>query len=244
MHWQTELERGEASTVYIGSSNGGRELAVKAVSSRDTAAEIAALDALDGHPHLVRFFGHERQRQRSLLLLERCECTLKDEVERDAMPISAVEACRQLCSAVAHMHALEWSHGALQPGHVLVRGRALKLGSLGHARRVRHDDPYQPLEARDGRGTDLFALGAVMEFVLGGGGVSSVGPTGRDLVQRLQVAEHAKRVPAEECLRHPLFWPGLTMGPERCFRAWIRTKMPKLVRNWCLPMPSCCHCHC
>ena len=33
-----------------------------------------------------------------------------------------------------------------------------------------------------------------------------------------QAAEHAKRVPAEECLRHPLFRPGLTMtGPERFF---------------------------
>jgi hypothetical protein len=80
---------------------------------------------------------------------ERGERDLRSAVLEGALPAGgATGACRQLCAAVAHLHAHDWCHRDLKPGNVLLVGGVVKLCDFGLARIL----PPPPACAATGRG--------------------------------------------------------------------------------------------
>ncbi|KAK0414520.1 hypothetical protein QR680_011476 [Steinernema hermaphroditum] len=134
--------------------------------------ECTTHQALNGHPHIVRYVDSDWgtvYRDRFLLLMEYAPFGDLRDVIRDFGPLRREVAWKffdQIISAVGHMHRLGHVHDAIHPRNVFAFSSDLcKLGDFGNGTRI-NEDPRFGLkmtvrEARDIQGavdTLLFLL--------------------------------------------------------------------------------------
>ncbi|XP_061849455.1 serine/threonine-protein kinase/endoribonuclease IRE2 isoform X2 [Colius striatus] len=85
--------------------------------------EVQLLRESDEHPHVVRYFCTEKDKQFHYIAIELCSATLQEYVESpsfDRRSLDPVSVLRQTVSGLAHLHSLSIVHRDLKPCNILI----------------------------------------------------------------------------------------------------------------------------
>ncbi|XP_054036693.1 serine/threonine-protein kinase/endoribonuclease IRE2 [Dryobates pubescens] len=120
------LGHGAGGTFVFRGQFDGRKVAVKRLLPECfhlVDREVQLLRESDEHPHVVRYFCTERDRQFHYIATELCAATLQQYVESpsfDRRGLDPVSVLRQTMSGLAHLHSLSIVHRDLKPCNILI----------------------------------------------------------------------------------------------------------------------------
>uniref|UniRef100_A0A8C3VCI0 non-specific serine/threonine protein kinase n=1 Tax=Catharus ustulatus TaxID=91951 RepID=A0A8C3VCI0_CATUS len=120
------LGHGAGGTFVFRGQFEGRNVAVKRLLPQCVHLldrEVQLLRESDEHPHVVRYFCTERDRQFHYIAIELCSATLQEYVESpsfDRRGLDPVSVLRQTMSGLAHLHSLSIVHRDLKPCNILI----------------------------------------------------------------------------------------------------------------------------
>ncbi|GMS83937.1 hypothetical protein PENTCL1PPCAC_6112, partial [Pristionchus entomophagus] len=188
------LGSGSMGTKVFRGNFDGREVAVKRMYQDflpPVDREALHLRKSDSHANVIRYFCTESDHQYRYLVLELCEASLKDFVEKKLrvahIDLSREEILRQMTEGLAHLHSIKIVHRDLKPQNVLIstRGRTrVMISDFGLSKRINHgkdsltntsegvagtDGWIAPEELNKQRTSfpmDIFSLGCLFFYVL------------------------------------------------------------------------------
>uniref|UniRef100_A0A8C5T7T7 non-specific serine/threonine protein kinase n=1 Tax=Malurus cyaneus samueli TaxID=2593467 RepID=A0A8C5T7T7_9PASS len=120
------LGHGAGGTFVFRGQFEGRNVAVKRLLPECVHLldrEVQLLRESDEHPHVVRYFCTEKDRQFHYIAIELCSATLQEYVESpsfDRCGLDPVSLLRQTMSGLAHLHSLSIVHRDLKPCNILI----------------------------------------------------------------------------------------------------------------------------
>ncbi|NXC46870.1 ERN1 endoribonuclease, partial [Penelope pileata] len=120
------LGHGAGGTFVFRGQFDGRRVAVKRLLPecfRLVEREVRLLRESDEHPHVVRYFCTEKDRQFHYIAIELCSATLQEYVESpgfDRRGLGPVSVLHQTMSGLAHLHSLSIVHRDLKPCNILI----------------------------------------------------------------------------------------------------------------------------
>ncbi|NXH90255.1 ERN1 endoribonuclease, partial [Edolisoma coerulescens] len=120
------LGHGAGGTFVFRGQFEGRNVAVKRLLPECVHLldrEVQLLRESDEHPHVVRYFCTEKDRQFHYIAIELCSATLQEYVESpsfDRRGLDPVSVLRQTMSGLAHLHSLSIVHRDLKPCNILI----------------------------------------------------------------------------------------------------------------------------
>ncbi|XP_027539843.1 serine/threonine-protein kinase/endoribonuclease IRE2 isoform X1 [Neopelma chrysocephalum] len=120
------LGHGAGGTFVFRGQFEGRNVAVKRLLPECVHLldrEVQLLRESDEHPHVVRYFCTERDRQFHYIAIELCSATLQEYVESPSFNrrgLDPVSLLRQTMSGLAHLHSLSIVHRDLKPCNILI----------------------------------------------------------------------------------------------------------------------------
>ncbi|NXJ94681.1 ERN1 endoribonuclease, partial [Corythaixoides concolor] len=120
------LGHGAGGTFVFRGRFEGRNVAVKRLLPECfhlVDREVQLLRESDEHPHVVRYFCTEKDKQFHYIAIELCSATLQEYVENpgfDRRSLDPVSLLRQTMSGLAHLHALGIVHRDLKPCNILI----------------------------------------------------------------------------------------------------------------------------
>ncbi|KFW84538.1 Serine/threonine-protein kinase/endoribonuclease IRE1, partial [Manacus vitellinus] len=120
------LGHGAGGTFVFRGQFEGRNVAVKRLLPECVHLldrEVQLLRESDEHPHVVRYFCTEKDRQFHYIAIELCSATLQEYVESPASTrrgLDPVSLLRQTMSGLAHLHSLSIVHRDLKPCNILI----------------------------------------------------------------------------------------------------------------------------
>ncbi|OXB81844.1 UNVERIFIED_CONTAM: hypothetical protein H355_015041, partial [Colinus virginianus] len=135
------LGHGAGGTFVFRGQFEGRNVAVKRLLPECfhlVDREVRLLQESDEHPHVVRYFCTEKDRQFHYIAIELCSATLQEYVENpsfDRHNLDPVSVLHQTMSGLAHLHSLSIVHRDLKPCNILIS----VPNSHGHIRAVISD---------------------------------------------------------------------------------------------------------
>ncbi|XP_010214541.1 PREDICTED: serine/threonine-protein kinase/endoribonuclease IRE2 [Tinamus guttatus] len=120
------LGHGAGGTFVFRGQFDGRNVAVKRLLPECfhlVDREVQLLRESDEHPHVVRYFCTEKDKQFHYIAIELCSATLQEYVESpsfDRRSLDPVSVLRQTMSGLAHLHSLNIVHRDLKPCNILI----------------------------------------------------------------------------------------------------------------------------
>eukprot|EP00076_Gallus_gallus_P045357 XP_025010895.1 serine/threonine-protein kinase/endoribonuclease IRE2 isoform X2 [Gallus gallus] len=120
------LGHGAGGTFVFRGQFEGRNVAVKRLLPECfhlVDREVRLLQESDEHPHVVRYFCTEKDRQFHYIAIELCSATLQEYVESpsfDRHSLDPVSVLHQTMSGLAHLHSLNIVHRDLKPCNILI----------------------------------------------------------------------------------------------------------------------------
>ncbi|NXT75898.1 ERN1 endoribonuclease, partial [Zapornia atra] len=120
------LGHGAGGTFVFRGQFDGRNVAVKRLLPECfhlVDREVQLLRESDEHPHVVRYFCTEKDKQFHYIATELCSATLQEYVESpsfDRRNLDPVSVLRQTMSGLAHLHSLSIVHRDLKPCNILI----------------------------------------------------------------------------------------------------------------------------
>ncbi|NWS53976.1 ERN1 endoribonuclease, partial [Chunga burmeisteri] len=120
------LGHGAGGTFVFRGQFDGRNVAVKRLLPECfhlVDREVQLLRESDEHPHVVRYFCTEKDKQFHYIAIELCSATLQEYVESpsfDRRSLDPVSLLRQTMSGLAHLHSLSIVHRDLKPCNILI----------------------------------------------------------------------------------------------------------------------------
>ncbi|NWS75039.1 ERN1 endoribonuclease, partial [Crotophaga sulcirostris] len=120
------LGHGAGGTFVFRGHFDGRNVAVKRLLPEYfhlVDREVQLLRESDEHPHVVRYFCTEKDKQFHYIAIELCSATLQEYVESpsfDRCGLDPVSLLRQTMSGLAHLHSLSIVHRDLKPCNILI----------------------------------------------------------------------------------------------------------------------------
>ncbi|KFW64645.1 Serine/threonine-protein kinase/endoribonuclease IRE1, partial [Pygoscelis adeliae] len=120
------LGHGAGGTFVFRGQFDGRNVAVKRLLPEYfhlVDREVQLLRESDEHPHVVRYFCTEKDKQFHYIAIELCSATLQEYVESpsfDRRSLDPVSLLRQTMSGLAHLHSLSIVHRDLKPCNILI----------------------------------------------------------------------------------------------------------------------------
>uniref|UniRef100_A0A8C9F3Q1 Serine/threonine-protein kinase/endoribonuclease IRE1 n=1 Tax=Pavo cristatus TaxID=9049 RepID=A0A8C9F3Q1_PAVCR len=120
------LGHGAGGTFVFRGQFEGRNVAVKRLLPECfhlVDREVQLLQESDEHPHVVRYFCTEKDRQFHYIAIELCSATLQEYVESpsfDRRSLDPVSVLYQTMSGLAHLHSLSIVHRDLKPCNILI----------------------------------------------------------------------------------------------------------------------------
>ncbi|PKU39529.1 serine threonine-protein kinase endoribonuclease ire2 [Limosa lapponica baueri] len=120
------LGHGAGGTFVFRGQFDGRNVAVKRLLPECfhlVDREVQLLRESDEHPHVVRYFCTEKDKQFHYIAIELCSATLQEYVENpsfDRRSLDPVSLLRQTMSGLAHLHSLSIVHRDLKPCNILI----------------------------------------------------------------------------------------------------------------------------
>ncbi|KFO81018.1 Serine/threonine-protein kinase/endoribonuclease IRE1, partial [Cuculus canorus] len=120
------LGHGAGGTFVFRGQFDGRNVAVKRLLPEYfhlVDREVQLLRESDEHPHVVRYFCTEKDKQFHYIAIELCSATLQEYVESpsfDRRGLDPVSLLRQTMSGLAHLHSLSIVHRDLKPCNILI----------------------------------------------------------------------------------------------------------------------------
>ncbi|KAG0624292.1 hypothetical protein M758_3G237300 [Ceratodon purpureus] len=148
----TLLGRGSFAEVRETTLLGGK-CAIKIFEQHHTHSfdqEVAALQGLGNHPHIVHLFCYSKNSSKCFLIMEKMDMDLsqflqlrKDNEDRVVSDVDAVVLMLQIAEGVRYIHSKRMAHRDLKPGNVLLnvdddpsskflcRARSVKIADFG-----------------------------------------------------------------------------------------------------------------
>ncbi|NWJ11629.1 ERN1 endoribonuclease, partial [Crypturellus undulatus] len=195
------LGHGAGGTFVFRGQFDGRSVAVKRLLPecfRLVDREVRLLRESDEHPHVVRYFCTEQDKQFHYIAIELCSATLQEYVESpgfDRRGLDPVSILRQTMSGLAHLHSLDIVHRDLKPCNILISvpsshgqiravisdfGLCKKLHGGRHSFSLRSGIPgtegwiapellQEAPKENPTCAVDIFSAGCVFYYVLSGG---------------------------------------------------------------------------
>ncbi|NXU59605.1 ERN1 endoribonuclease, partial [Turnix velox] len=120
------LGHGAGGTFVFRGQFDGRNVAVKRILPECfhlVDREVQLLRESDEHPHVVRYFCTEKDKQFHYIAIELCSATLQEYVESpsfDRRNLDPVSLLHQTVSGLAHLHSLSIVHRDLKPCNILI----------------------------------------------------------------------------------------------------------------------------
>ncbi|KAI6076638.1 Serine/threonine-protein kinase/endoribonuclease IRE2 [Aix galericulata] len=120
------LGHGAGGTFVFRGHFDGRSVAVKRLLPECfhlVDREVQLLRESDEHPHVVRYFCTERDKQFHYIAIELCSATLQEYVESPSFnrrSLDPVSVLHQTMSGLAHLHSLNIVHRDLKPCNILI----------------------------------------------------------------------------------------------------------------------------
>ncbi|KFV72504.1 Serine/threonine-protein kinase/endoribonuclease IRE1, partial [Struthio camelus australis] len=120
------LGHGAGGTFVFRGRFDGRNVAVKRLLPECfhlVDREVQLLRESDEHPHVVRYFCTEKDKQFHYIAIELCSATLQEYVESpgfDRRSLDPVSLLHQTTSGLAHLHSLNIVHRDLKPCNILI----------------------------------------------------------------------------------------------------------------------------
>uniref|UniRef100_A0A8B9CVA2 Serine/threonine-protein kinase/endoribonuclease IRE1 n=1 Tax=Anser brachyrhynchus TaxID=132585 RepID=A0A8B9CVA2_9AVES len=120
------LGHGAGGTFVFRGHFDGRNVAVKRLLPECfhlVDREVQLLRESDEHPHVVRYFCTERDKQFHYIAIELCSATLQEYVESPSFnrrSLDPVSVLHQTMSGLAHLHSLNIVHRDLKPCNILI----------------------------------------------------------------------------------------------------------------------------
>ncbi|NXT20034.1 ERN2 endoribonuclease, partial [Syrrhaptes paradoxus] len=195
------LGHGAGGTFVFRGQFDGRNVAVKRLLPecfRLVDREVQLLRESDEHPHVVRYFCTEKDKQFHYIAIELCSATLQEYVESpsfDRRSLDAVSVLRQTMSGLAHLHSLSIVHRDLKPCNILISlpnrhgqiravisdfglckklqgGRqsfSLRSGIPGTEGWIAPEMLQEPPKENPTSAVDIFSAGCIFYYVVSGG---------------------------------------------------------------------------
>ncbi|XP_071671280.1 serine/threonine-protein kinase/endoribonuclease IRE2 isoform X3 [Patagioenas fasciata] len=120
------LGHGAGGTFVFRGQFDGRNVAVKRLLPECfhlVDREVRLLRESDEHPHVVRYFCTERDKQFHYIAIELCSATLQEYVESPSFNrrgLDPVSVLQQTMAGLAHLHSLSIVHRDLKPCNILI----------------------------------------------------------------------------------------------------------------------------
>ncbi|XP_065588755.1 serine/threonine-protein kinase/endoribonuclease IRE2 isoform X4 [Cyrtonyx montezumae] len=216
------LGHGAGGTFVFRGQFEGRNVAVKRLLPECfhlVDREVRLLQESDEHPHVVRYFCTEKDRQFHYIAIELCSATLQEYVESpsfDRRSLDPVSVLHQTMSGLAHLHSLSIVHRDLKPCNILIS----VPNSHGRIRAVISDF-----------GLCKKLQGGRHSFSLRSGIPGTEGWMAPELLQ-----EAPKENPVNMCSGHLLCWLHfLLRGVRRAAPIWGQLAAPGQHPGRCLP---------
>ncbi|NXL85007.1 ERN1 endoribonuclease, partial [Alectura lathami] len=195
------LGHGAGGTFVFRGQFEGRSVAVKRLLPECfhlVEREVRLLRESDEHPHVVRYFCTEKDKQFHYIAIELCSATLQEYVESpsfDRRSLDPVSVLHQTMSGLAHLHSLSIVHRDLKPCNILISvpnshgqiravisdfGLCKKLQGGRHSFSLRSGIPgtegwiapevlQEPPKENPTCAVDIFSAGCVFYYVMSGG---------------------------------------------------------------------------
>ncbi|XP_064582060.1 serine/threonine-protein kinase/endoribonuclease IRE2 isoform X2 [Zonotrichia leucophrys gambelii] len=185
------LGHGAGGTFVFRGQFEGRSVAVKRLLPECVhllEREVRLLRESDEHPHVVRYFCTERDRQFHYIAIELCSATLQEYVESPSFErrgLDPVSVLRQTMSGLAHLHSLSIVHRDLKPCNILISvpnrhgqiravisdfGLCKKLQGGRQSFSLRSGIPgTEGWIAPETSAVDIFSAGCIFYYVMSGG---------------------------------------------------------------------------